>query len=52
MILYIPSLKFKRTYTIINYLLYITYALYVAYHKIALDLIEHTGCKRINDIYG
>ena len=27
-------------------------ALYVAYHKIALDLIEHTGCKRINDICG
>ena len=28
------------------------FALYVAYHKIAPDLIEHTGCKRINDICG
>ena len=27
-------------------------ALYVAYHKIVLDQIEHTGCERSNDICG
>ena len=27
-------------------------ALYVAYHKIVLDLIEYTGCKRNNDTCG